>query len=217
MSADSTALEPSGGKKPSPSGTSRGGRVLLGITGGIAAYRSLEIARLVVRSGGEVRVVLTSHALEFVTRLSVETLSGNPAYCEMFGGRSEPSMAHIELSTWPDVVVVAPATANIIGKMAAGICDDLLTTTLMALSPHIPIVLAPAMNTRMWNHPALARNLEILARDLGPRLTVVSPQQKLLACGEWGMGAMAEPETIWKAATTTHPDPASPRRRRASR
>jgi len=175
-------------------------RVLLGITGGIAAYRSLEIARLVVRNGGEVRAVLTSHALEFVTRTSVEALTGNPAYCEMFALRNEPSMAHIELATWPDVVVVAPATANIIGKMAGGICDDLLTTTLMALSPHLPVVLAPAMNTRMWNHPALARNLETLRGDYGGRLTVVSPQEKLLACGEWGMGAMAEPETIWEVA-----------------
>ena len=175
------------------------GQVLLGITGGIAAYRALEIARLVVRNQGQVRAVLTPHALEFVTQTTVEALTGNPMYCEMFSKWNSGSMAHIELATWPDIAVIAPATANILGKMANGICDDLLSTTLMALSPDIPLVLVPAMNTRMWNHPATQRNLDTLSRDYGDRLSIVSPLEKLLACGEWGVGAMAEPEAIWEA------------------
>lgn len=178
-----------------------GKRVLIGITGGIAAYRTLEFVRGVVKSGGEVQVILTEHALEFVTRVTVEALSGNPAHTELFAHRGEPGIDHIELAKWADVLVVAPATANIIGKMAHGIADDLLSTVYFALCTKCKVVVAPAMNTRMWEHPATQRNMQTLRADLSARLTEVGPQAKLLACGDWGMGAMAEPETILDAVT----------------
>jgi len=176
----------------------KGKRIILGITGGIAAYRSLELVRLIVKSGGEVRCILTQNALEFVTRLSVEALSGNASNIEMFAGRDKSQIDHIELAKWGDVFVVAPATANTIGKMANGIADDLLSTVYMALHEKCRVVVAPAMNTRMWLHPAMQRNLGVLGEDLGERFTLVRPQERLLACGDWGVGAMAEPQEIWE-------------------
>lgn len=174
----------------------KGKRVLVGITGGIAAYRTLEVIRGVVKAGGEVKVILTEHALEFVTRVTVEALSGNRAYCGLFEPREQSGIDHIELARWADALVIAPATANILGKMANGIADDLLSTAYLALRPESAVVVAPAMNTRMWNHPAVVRNLRTVASDLGERLRIVGPQSKLLACGEWGMGAMSEPDEI---------------------
>lgn len=171
-------------------------KILVGITGGIAAYKTLEVIRLLVKAGHEVRTVLTANATQFVTPLSVETLSLNPVAVGMFGERDRDAIEHIELSLWADVAAVAPATANFIGKMANGIADDLLSTTLLALRSGTPVVLAPAMNTRMWEHPAVRRNLLALQDDLGPRLQLLPPQEKLLACGEWGVGAMADPTEI---------------------
>lgn len=171
-------------------------KILVGITGGIAAYKTLDVIRLLVREGNEVRTVLTRNATEFVTPLSVEILSLHPAAIEMFGRRDGEAIEHIELGVWADVAVVAPATANFLGKMANGIADDLLSTTLLALQRGTPLVVAPAMNTRMWQHPAVQRNLATLASDLGESFHLMAPQEKLLACGEWGMGAMAEPNEI---------------------
>lgn len=176
-----------------------GRRILVGITGGIAAYRTLEVIRGVVKAGGEVRVIATHHALQFVTRVSLEALSGNPLNDDLFGTRSRSSIDHIELAKWADTLVIAPATANILGKMAQGIADDLLSTVYLALPEPCRVVLAPAMNTQMWQHPATVRNLETIRGDLGQRLVQVGPVSKLLACGDWGMGAMAEPESILDA------------------
>ncbi len=174
-------------------------RVLIGITGGIAAYKTLDLIRLFVKAGAEVRTVLTENATRFVTPLTVETLSGNRACVGQFGPRDAAAIEHIELSLWPDIAVVAPCTANFLGKTANGIADDLLTTTISALRTDIPLVLAPAMNTRMWNNPATARNLATLTADYNQRLVVVGPVEKLLACGEEGMGAMAAIEDIFEA------------------
>jgi len=174
----------------------KGTRLLIGITGGIAAYKTLDVIRQLAKMGMDVRCILTENATQFVTPLSVETLSGNPLATAMFGPRGEASIEHIELALWPDLALVAPATANFLGKAAGGIADDLLTTTFLALRSEMPVVIAPAMNTRMWNHPAVRRNLAVLKQDLGPRLHLVGPQEKLLACGEEGMGAMAEPEEV---------------------
>lgn len=172
-------------------------RVLVGITGGIAAYKTLEVVRLLVKSGLEVRTILTSNGANFVTPLGLETLSGNPVAMDMFGPRRAAALEHIELSMWPDVMVIAPATANFLGKWANGIADDLLSTTMLALERTTPVVLASAMNTRMWNHPAVQRNLARLRSDHSPALHEVGPQEKLLACGETGMGAMAEPGDVF--------------------
>ncbi len=177
-------------------------KVLVGITGGIAAYKTLDVIRLLVKAGNDVRAVMTHNATHFVTPLSVETLSLHPAAVEMFGTRVSDAIEHIELGVWADVAVVAPATANFLGKMANGIADDLLTTSLLALQPGTPLVVAPAMNTRMWNHPAVQRNLKTLQDDLGEALHLTAPQEKLLACGEWGVGAMAEPLEIVQLITS---------------
>jgi phosphopantothenoylcysteine decarboxylase / phosphopantothenate---cysteine ligase len=182
-------------------------KIIIGITGGIAAYKTLDVIRLLVKQDHEVRTILTRNATEFVTPLSVETLSLHPAAVEMFGARAADAIEHIELGIWADVAAVAPATANFLGKMANGIADDLLTTTLLALQPGTPLVLAPAMNTRMWNHPAVQRNLQTVRQDLGDNLHLVAPQEKLLACGEWGVGAMAEPAEIAELITSLLPAP----------
>ena len=177
----------------------KGAKVLLAVTGGIAAYKSLEVIRLLVKQGVEVRTILTHSGSKFVTPLSLETLSENPVAIKMFGTRNQQKIEHIELGLWADVAVVAPATANFLGKLANGIADDLLSTVMLALSPDCSLIIAPAMNTRMWNHPAVQRNLATVRADLGPRLTIAGPQEKLLACGEWGLGAMADPQVIINA------------------
>ena len=170
-------------------------RIVVGITGGIAAYKAPELVRLLVKAGHEVRCAATDHALQFVTRPTLETVSGHPLYCDLFAsGGTE----HISLKDWGELLVVAPATANIIGKVAAGIADDALSTLLLAFSGK-PVVMAPAMNCDMWAHPAVQRNIETL-RGWGIRL--VGPAEGELACGTSGTGRMAEPETIAEAVNS---------------
>ena len=164
-------------------------KIVVGITGGIAAYKAPELVRLLKKQGHEVRCAATEHALQFVTRVTLETVSQNPLYCDLFAsGRTE----HISLKDWADKVVVAPATANIIGKLAGGIADDALSTLLLAMPPE-HVLLAPAMNSQMWTHPAVQRNLETL-RSWGVRM--VGPDDGELACGTTGTGRMSEPEAI---------------------
>ena len=166
--------------------------ILLGVTGGIAAYKALELTRLFTKAGAQVQVVMTKNACSFVTRLSFETLSGNPVGVDLMSLTREREIGHIEVARWADVAVVAPATANLLGKVAHGIADDLLTTVLMALPAPTPMVLAPAMNTGMWENPAVQRNLKLLRELFGRRLHQVGPVSKELACREEGLGAMAE-------------------------
>lgn len=164
-------------------------RIVVGITGGIAAYKAPELVRLLKKQGHEVRCAATEHALEFVTRTTLETVSQNPLYCDLFAsGRTE----HISLKDWGEMLVVAPATANIIGKVASGIADDALSTLLLAFSGK-PVVMAPAMNCEMWAHPAVQRNIETLK---GWGIRMVGPEEGELACGVSGVGRMAEPEQI---------------------
>lgn len=164
-------------------------KIVVGITGGIAAYKAPELVRLLKKAGHEVRCAATEHALEFVTRTTLETVSQNPLYCDLFAsGRTE----HISLKDWGEMLVVAPATANIIGKVASGIADDALSTLLLAFSGK-PVVMAPAMNCEMWAHPAVQRNIATL-KSWGIRM--VGPESGELACGVNGMGRMSEPETI---------------------
>lgn len=164
-------------------------RIVVGITGGIAAYKAPELVRLMKKQGHEVRCAATEHALEFVTRTTLETVSQNPLYCDLFAsGRTE----HISLKDWGEMLVVAPATANIIGKVASGIADDALSTLLLAFSGK-PVVMAPAMNCEMWAHPAVQRNIETLK---GWGIRMVGPEEGELACGVSGVGRMAEPEQI---------------------
>jgi phosphopantothenoylcysteine decarboxylase/phosphopantothenate--cysteine ligase len=182
------------------------GRVLLGVSGGIAAYKAAELVRLLVRdaasgdpggvteTGCDVRVVMTAAATEFVTPLTFESLTGNPVSREMFATRSAPAHQHIELARWAQVLVVAPATANILAKIALGLADDLLSTT--ALACECPVVVAPAMNASMWRHSAVEANYANL-RMRG--VIFVGPAKGDLACGETGPGRLSEPAEIARA------------------
>lgn len=169
-------------------------KVIVGITGGIAAYKAPLLVRLLRKEGHEVKCVATDHALQFVTRLTLETVSDNKLYSDLFDRVNDHSTEHISLKDWGDMIIVAPATANIIGKMASGIGDDALSTLLLSMSRK-PIMLAPAMNTQMWECPAVQRNIEYL-RSVG--VQIVSPTDGELACGTSGTGRMAEPEEIMR-------------------
>ena len=170
--------------------------IVVGITGGIAAYKAPELVRLLVKAGHTVRCAATVHALEFTTRPTLETVSGHPLYADLFAsGTTE----HISLKEWADLVVVAPATANIIGKLASGIADDALSTLLLAMPPE-RVLLAPAMNCQMWAHPAVQRNIGVLK---GWGIRTIGPAEGELACGTTGVGRMAEPEAIVEAVASS--------------
>ena len=169
-------------------------RILLIIGGGIAAYKSIELVRLLRKSGYVVRCVLTRAGEQFVTPLTLAALSENKVYTNLFDLKDEVEMGHIQLSREADLVVVAPATADLLAKMAAGIADDMATTLLLATDK--PVLAAPAMNVRMWLHPATRRNVATLRGD---GVTVMEPDEGEMACGEYGPGRLPEPEAI-KAA-----------------
>lgn len=169
-------------------------RILLIITGGIAAYKCLELIRLLRKQGASVTPVLTKAAEQFVTPLSVSALAGEKVYTYLFDLTDEAEMGHIQLSRVADLVVVAPATADVMAKMAQGRADDLASTLLLATDT--PVMIAPAMNVRMWQHPATQRNLATLKSD---NVTVIGPNEGDMACGEYGPGRMCEPAEIFEA------------------
>jgi phosphopantothenoylcysteine decarboxylase/phosphopantothenate--cysteine ligase len=169
-------------------------RILLIISGGIAAYKSLELIRRLRDSGATVQVVMTSAARQFISPLSAATLSGQPVRDDLFSLTDEAAIGHIELSRAADLVVVAPASANILARMAAGLADDMATTLLLATDKRV--LAAPAMNVRMWLHPATRRNLDRLKDD---GVLFVGPESGPMACGEFGPGRMAEPPAIVEA------------------
>jgi len=168
--------------------------ILLIITGGIAAYKCLELIRLLRKQGASVTPVLTKAAEQFVTPLSVSALAGEKVYTDLFDLTDEAEMGHIQLSRVADLVVVAPATADVMAKMAQGRADDLASTLLLATDT--PVMIAPAMNVRMWQHPATQRNLATLKSD---NVTVIGPNEGDMACGEYGPGRMSEPAEILDA------------------
>lgn len=171
-----------------------GKRILLIIGGGIAAYKSLELIRLVRQRGGRVRCIMTAAAQHFITPLSVSSLTGERVFESLFNLTDEAEMGHIRLSREADLLVVAPATADLIARMAAGRADDLASTTLLATDK--PVLIAPAMNVRMWQHPATRRNVDTLRQD---GVAFVGPNAGEMACGEFGPGRMAEPHEILAA------------------
>jgi phosphopantothenoylcysteine decarboxylase/phosphopantothenate--cysteine ligase len=171
----------------SPSGS----RILLVIGGGIAAYKALELIRRLRERAIGVRVVMTAAAEKFITPLSAAALSGDKIYSDLFSLTDEAEMGHIELSREADLIVVAPATANLLARMAGGLADDMATTVLLATDKKI--LVAPAMNLRMWLHPATQRNVETLRKD---GTLFVGPEDGDMACGEYGPGRMAEPMAI---------------------
>ena len=182
--------------------------ILIGITGGIAAYKIPELVRLLVKSGHNVKCIATRHALEFVTELTLETVSNNKVYHDLFGTYNDHTTEHISLKDWGDVLLVAPATANIIGKWANGIGDDALSTLLISFSGK-PSYVSPAMNSHMWQSPAVQRNLQTL-RSYG--VHVVEPDCGFLACGATGAGRMPSPETLHSIITASEEQPLSGRR-----
>lgn len=166
-------------------------RVLLIIGGGIAAYKSLELIRELSRRSIASRCILTKAGAEFVTPLSVSALSGDKVYGDLFDLTDEAEMGHIELSRSADLVVVSPATADLMAKAANGLANDLASTTLLATDK--PVLMVPAMNVRMWEHPATQRNLATLKGD---GVHFVGPDEGDMACGEFGPGRLAEPPVI---------------------
>ncbi len=166
-------------------------RILLIVTGGIAAYKALELVRLLKRQGIAVRAVMTQSATEFVTPLSMGVMTEDQVYGDMFDLKEEREIGHIQLSRQADLIVICPATANILAKMAAGIADDLATTILLATDK--PVLAVPAMNVRMWQHPATRRNLAQLKAD---GVTVMDPDEGAMACGEFGPGRLPEPPAV---------------------
>lgn len=175
-----------------------GRKILLIVGGGVAAYKSLELVRLLKKAGVEVRAVLTAAGAEFVTPMSLAALTGEPVRQQLFLPDDETAMGHIELSRWADLVVVAPATAGLIAKAANGLADDLASTTLLATDKKT--LWAPAMNVRMWLHPAVQANMARLkAFDGFHGAAVVGPDEGEMACGEFGPGRMAEPPAILAA------------------
>ncbi len=169
-------------------------RILLIIGGGIAAYKSIELVRLLRKAGMTVRCVLTRAGAQFVTPLTLAALSENKVYTDLFDLKDEVEMGHIQLSREADLVVVAPATADLLAKMAGGQADDLATTLLLATDK--PVLAAPAMNVRMWLHPATQRNVAALRGD---GVTVMEPDEGEMACGEYGPGRLPEPDAIFAA------------------
>ena len=170
----------------------QGRRIGLGVGGGIAAYKAAELVRALQRSGAQVRVAMTPAATSFVTPLTFQALSGHPVLTNILDASQEAAFGHIEFARWTELFVVAPATADLLSRLVAGMGNDALAATLLAYRG--TVLLAPAMNTAMWEHPATQRNLAVLAKDA--RYRFVGPGSGLLACGEVGSGRLSEPEQI---------------------
>lgn len=166
-------------------------RILLGISGGIAAYKCAELTRLLTKAGAEVRVVMTGGAEAFITPLTFQALSGNPVHTRLLDPEAEAGMGHIELAKWADKILIAPASADLMARLAAGMADDLLTT--LCLATEAEILLAPAMNQGMWRHPATQRNA-VQLQEYGYQL--LGPDQGEQACGDVGPGRMLEPDVL---------------------
>jgi phosphopantothenoylcysteine decarboxylase/phosphopantothenate--cysteine ligase len=173
-------------------------KIILAVSGGIAVYKAVELLRLLTKAGAEVHVIMTRAAQEFVTPLTFQTLSGNPVHTELFNLIDEHEIGHISLADLADLFIITPATANIIGKIASGIADDMLTTTVMATKA--PVLIAPAMNVNMFTNPIYRENEEKLRR-FGYQF--VPPVSGSLACGWDGEGKLAQPEAIFEAAVAT--------------
>ncbi|HRD71144.1 MAG TPA: bifunctional phosphopantothenoylcysteine decarboxylase/phosphopantothenate--cysteine ligase CoaBC [Legionella sp.] len=169
-------------------------KVLLGICGGIAAYKSAYLVRELTRLGAEVRVVMTDSAQQFISPLTMQALSGNEVRSELFDSQAERAMGHIELARWADYLIIAPASANCLAKLAQGIADDLLST--LYLVAEVPVIICPAMNKSMWSHPATQANCDLLLKR---GAIFVGPEEGAQACGEYGFGRLSETEQIINA------------------
>ncbi len=187
-------------------------KILLIVGGGIAAYKACELIRLIRKDGGEVTCVLTAGGAHFVTAMTLAALSERPVHTTLWDLKDEAEMGHIQLSRQADLVVVCPASADLLAKMAAGIADDLATTILLATDK--PVLAAPAMNVRMWGHAATRRNVATLRAD---GVTVLEPDEGAMACGEYGPGRLPEPAVVWEAIRRLCPSRHGEDRRLADR
>jgi len=169
----------------------KGRRIVLGVSGGIAAYKAAELVRLLVKAGADVHVVLSEGGARFVTAVTFQALSGNTVWTDLWDARMPNNMAHIDLGRDADAILVAPATADFIARVAQGRADDLLST--LALARDVPLIVAPAMNRQMWESPPTQRNVALVRGD---GVTVFGPAAGDQACGEVGMGRMLEPEEL---------------------
>lgn len=165
--------------------------IVLAITGGIAAYKSAVFARLLIKSGFDVRVIMTQGAQAFITPLTLQALTGNPVHLSLLDEAAEAGMGHIELAKWADLVIIAPASANTIARLTMGMADDLLATVCLATTA--PVLIAPAMNQQMWSHPAVSLNVQTLT-DLNYH--IIPPESGIQACGDVGAGRLPEPESL---------------------
>ncbi|MEL0006348.1 MAG: bifunctional phosphopantothenoylcysteine decarboxylase/phosphopantothenate--cysteine ligase CoaBC, partial [Luminiphilus sp.] len=169
-------------------------RILVAIAGGIAAYKGAELVRLLKKQGAEVRVILSRGAREFITPLTMQALSGEPVHTELLDESAEAGMGHIQLARWADLLIIAPATADVIARLAQGRADDLMTTVTLATAA--PVAIAPAMNQQMWANAATQENLTLLARR---NIQIIGPEQGEQACGDTGPGRLMEPNLIVEA------------------
>jgi phosphopantothenoylcysteine decarboxylase/phosphopantothenate--cysteine ligase len=176
-------------------------RVLVGLSGGIAAYKTATLVSRLVQAGASVRVVMTEAATRFITPLTLQSLSGRPVLSSIWQSDDQPESQHIGIARWAELMVIAPASADLIAKLHAGICDDLLSLSVCALPAGTPLLIAPSMNADMWDPPATRRNIEALP-GLLPDLTYVGPGEGWQACRTSGAGRMAEPEAIFDAVVT---------------
>ncbi|MDD5063590.1 MAG: flavoprotein [Phycisphaerae bacterium] len=173
--------------------------ILLGVSGGVAAYKAVDLASKLTAAGAVVKTIMTENACQLICPKSFEAVTGQPVYTNMWQADEQFQIGHVSMADWADIVVVAPATANIIGKIANGICDDLLSTTICVCWPLIKsgaTLLAPAMNNNMWDSPAVQRNI-VMAMEMGFQL--IGPEEGRLACGTEGIGRMSEPQDILEA------------------
>ncbi|OWR28642.1 bifunctional 4'-phosphopantothenoylcysteine decarboxylase/phosphopantothenoylcysteine synthetase [Saccharibacillus sp. O23] len=168
-----------------------GKKILLGVTGGIAAYKAATLCSMLTKAGAQVQVIMTESAQQFIPALTLQVLTHHPVHTDTFDERNPKVVNHIDLADWADLVLIAPATANVIGKLAHGLADDMLSTTLLAVTA--PVMIAPAMNVHMYTHPAVAQNMQTLV-DRG--VMMIEPGEGMLACGYVGKGRLEEPETI---------------------
>lgn len=174
--------------------------ILLGVSASISAYKAADLTNELTKRGYAVDVLMTKNSTQFITPLTLQTLSKRPIHTDVMTERRADLVNHIELAKHADLLLIAPATANIIGKLANGIADDMVTTVAMALETKVPKLIAPAMNTYMYQNPVMEKNLATL-KDFGYK--EIEPREALLACGDFGRGALATNETIIKAVEAT--------------
>lgn len=185
--------------KPDADQPLAGRRILVALTGGIACYKTATLVSRLAQDGADVRVIMTPAATRFVTALTLQSLSGNPVLTSPWDHDDRPDSQHVGLARWCELFIIAPCSADMLAKLAAGLCDDLVSLTCCARPAGTPLLLAPAMNADMWDNPVVGRNLKTL-RDLLPDLHEASPGHGWQACRTAGTGRMAEPEALRDAA-----------------